>query len=164
MTSRPRIKRENFVVTVSQFRSYIESNDKCVSEEIPSEFFGADYEEYVDVDIASAKNSMSVWSDEKHSPYYNSSKEKLEACELLKIDAIPMPEAFMDKFKDWVVEHCSKEWKSFLSARRQKNLKANKRKKQVTLASDAYYKLANFRQDQNLSIDDTVSTLSLIHI
>jgi macrodomain Ter protein organizer (MatP/YcbG family) len=159
VTSRPRIKREDFVVTVSEFRSYITSNDKWVSEEIPSEFFGADYEEYVDVEIESAKRSMSVWSDEAHSHHYNDAKEKLEASELLKIDAVPMPEAFMDQFKDWVVEHCSKEWKSFLSARRQKNLKAKNRKKQVTLASDVYYKLANFRKDQNLSIDDAVSTL-----
>ena len=71
MTSRPRIKREDFVVTVSEFRSYITSNDKWVSEEIPSEFFGADYEEYVDVEIESAKRSMSVWSDEAHSHHYN---------------------------------------------------------------------------------------------
>ena len=160
MTSRPRIKREDFVETVSQLHSYITSNDKLKWEEgIPAEFFGADYEEYVDANIASAKNSLSVWSDETHSSYYNEAKKKLESCELLKVDATPMPEAFMDRFKDWVVEHCSKEWKSFLSARRQKNLKAKNSKKQVTLASDVYFKLANFRKDQNLSIDDAVSTL-----
>jgi hypothetical protein len=160
MVSRPRIKREKFVETVSQFQAYLTSNDKLRwTEEIPSEFFGADYEEYVDVDIASAKNSLSVWSDESHGDYYKQSKEKLEACEMLKIDALPMPEAFMDQFKDWVVEHCSKEWKSFLSARRQKNLKAKNSKKQVTLASDVYYKLANFRKDLNLSIDEAVAAL-----
>lgn len=161
MVSRPRIKREEFVETVSQFQAYLTSNDKWVSEEIPSEFFGADYEEYVDVDIASAKNSMSVWSDEAHSDYYKSAKAKLEAYELLKQsdETQPMPEVFMDRFKDWVVEHCSKEWKSFLSARRQKKLKSNRSKKQVTLASDVYYKLANFRKDLNLSIDEALVAL-----
>jgi predicted CopG family antitoxin len=160
MVSRPRIKREEFVETVSQFQAYLTSNDKLRwTEEIPSEFFGADYEEYVDVDIVSAKNSMSVWGDEIHGDYYKKSKAKLEACELLKIDALPMPEAFMDRFKDWVVGHCSKEWKSFLNARRQKKLKSNRSKKQVTLASDVYYKLANFRKDLNLSIDEAVAAL-----
>jgi hypothetical protein len=160
MTSRPRIKREDFVGTINQFQAYLTSNDKLRWEKgVPSEFFRADYEEYVDADIAKAKHSMSVWSDETHSQYYNEAQSKLEACELLKADATPMPEEFMDRFKDWVVECCSKEWKSFLSARRQKNLKAKSRKKQVTLASDVYYKLANFRKDLNLSIDEALAAL-----
>lgn len=160
MVSRPRIKREEFVETVSQFHTYLTSNDKLRwSDNIPSEFFDSPFEEYIDIEIALAKRYMSLWKDDIHGDNYKSSKEKLEACELQKLEAHPMPETFMDKFKDWVVEHCSKEWKSFLSARRQKKLKAKKCKKQVTLASDVYYRLADYRKDLNLSIDDAMIAL-----
>lgn len=161
MASRPRINREEFVDTVLQFQAYLTSNDKWVSEDIPSEFFDSPYEEYIDSKINSARYTMSVWENDLDTPcqYYIDAKEKLEAYEQQKFKSCPMSDTFMDKFKYWIVDNCLKEWKSFLSAKRQKKLKSNRRKKQVTLASDVFYRLSKLRKDLNLSIDDVMIAL-----